>query len=539
MNNLKLPPLSGDNTTPTLPATRQLTIVGGAGAGKTRFMHKLVDLNLRHAFSLSALSALFPSQHTDSTPGSIDSLFDKFTNRLPFLRTDAENQLDKLIYMLIAEEFETLINIKQSNHQAEVEEGEVKFSKKFKDKKAKKGTPTRLDLLIATWQRIFPTNKILISRGMMMFATASGQDLISASQLSHSERAALYYCAAVLYAMPEAIIFVDSPSLFLHPSLMVTLWNAIEELRPDCRFIYDTVDVAFVNSRSQNICIWVKDFDAQNYTWNYEILSANENLDEMFLDLIGTRKPVLFIEGDLSHSIDSRLYPLLFPEATIKPLGSCDKVIETVRAFSGMKAVHNLESRGIVDRDRRTSTEVAYLRKRSIMVPNVAEVENLFLLERVIEAMAKARGRNAREVTDGVKKSILKQFTAHFDEQALQHVRHRVKRAIECKIDARFSCITAMETHLRMLPSLLNPRKQYNELRAKFQNMIRSRDYAGVLRVFNHKPMLGECGVAKALGFNNKDEYIRNVIEILKGHSACADTIRDAMLASFNSQEEK
>ena len=40
-----------------------------------------------------------------------------------------------------------------------------------------------------------------------------------------------------------------------------------------------------------------------------------------------------------------------------------------------MKDFHTLDSKGIVDRDRRTEGEIAYLREQHIYVPNVAEVE--------------------------------------------------------------------------------------------------------------------------------------------------------------------
>ena len=106
-------------------------------------------------------------------------------------------------------------------------------------------------------------------------------------------------------------------------------------------------------------------------------MPSSRDLDTALLDLLGSRKPVLVIEGDDKHSIDSRLYPLIFPEYTVKPLGSCNKVIETVRSFGDLKNFHMLESRGIEDRDRRSDPEVEYLRNKNILVPDVAEVENL------------------------------------------------------------------------------------------------------------------------------------------------------------------
>lgn len=518
MTPLYLPPLSGGRKPPELPDARQISIIGGSGAGKTKFMDELTAIAGNRAYCLSAVSAPYPERSESDRPGSIDMLFREAASKQPYMRTDAVSELDKLTYMLFIDEFEYLLSVKEERETT----GTVK-----------RLLPTRLDCLIKLWERVFPGNHIVRTKGSMMFATASGGDLISAERLSQSEQTVLYYAAAVLYAMPGAVIFVDSPSLFLHPTVLNSLWNSIEELRPDCIFVYNSVDVEFVNSRTHNVCIWVKSYDAEMHAWDYEVIPPGNMREELFVDLIGTRKPVLFIEGDARHSIDARLYPLVFADCTVKPLGSCDKVIESTRTFNDLKNMHHLESRGVVDRDRRTEPEVEYLRRKSVMVPDVAEVENLFLLEGVVRAMARRRRRNPEKVFAHVRSQVEGEFRRHFDEQALQHVRHRVKREVECKIDARFSCITAMETHLRGLVTMLRPREQYNELRTVFQGFLEHHNYEGILKVFNHKPMLSDCDVARLLGYKNKDEYISGVISALKEGGPDADDIREAIRRCF------
>lgn len=522
MNKLILPPLTGDRVPPEIPDARQLTIIGGSGVGKSRFMEELTRLVGNKAYCLSAISAPFPERVESERPGSIDMLYREAVVQQPYMRTDAVSELEKLTYMLYIDEFEYLISIKQQYADPSV---------------VARLKPTRLDCLVSLWERVFPGNRIVRTRGGMMFATSAGGDLISVDKLSQSEQTVLYYASAVLYAMPGAVIFVDSPSLFLHPTVLNNLWNSIEELRPDCTFVYDSVDVEFVNSRTHNVSIWVKSYDAEVHAWDYEIVNPGDFREDIFVDLVGTRKPVLFIEGDARHSIDARLYPLVFPDCTVKPLGSCDKVIESTRTFNDLKNMHHLESRGVVDRDRRTEPEVDYLRRKSVMVPDVAEVENLFLLEGVIRAMARRRRRNPEKVFSHVQHEVEHEFSRRFDEQALQHVRHRVKREVECKIDARFSCITAMETHLRGLINMLQPRAQYNELRTAFRNMLDKHDYEGILRVFNHKPMLGDCDVARLLGYKNKDEYISGVIAALKEGGPDGDSIRDTLRKCFRVNE--
>lgn len=512
--NLAFPPLSGKGPHPKLPEAHQITIIGAPGSGKTRFMEALVELNSARAYCLNAVSAPFPEREESQRPGSVDMLFREAARRQPYMRTDAVSELDKLAYMLIIDEFDSLLTLKelqQSSHRFQHPE------------------PTRLDLLARLWEKVFPGNRIVRTREGLMFATSAGDDLIPVESLSQGEKSVLYYVAAVLYAMPGAAIFIDSPSLFLHPSILSGLWNSIEELRPDCTFIYNSVDVSFVASRTKNVCVWVKSFDAATASWDYEVIQPGDLREEIFVDLVGTRKPVLFIEGDMSHSIDARLYPLVFPDCTVRPLGSCDKVIETTRTFNDLKTMHHLESRGIVDRDRRTDPEVEYLRRKSVMVPEVAEVENLFLLEGVVKAMARRRGRDPHVVFERIRTRVENEFRSRFDEQVLQHVRHRIKRQVECKIDGRFSCITALELHLKSLPSILRPREQYDSLREQFHSLLENRDYAGILKVFNHKPMLNDSGVAQALGFSNRDDYVSGVIMELKQDSQAGQEIRMAL----------
>ena len=524
LTEITLPDLPDGRAVPALPPTAQVSIIGANGAGKTRFMQDLIERCADKAYCLSALSAFYPEREPSRRNGSIDMLYEAAVKSKPYLSTQAMSELDKLGHLLIADEFEELVRMKASSRRG------VRLSG---------NRATKLDRVVELWERIFPDNHIMSEAGALLFANNCDEGTITSSRLSQGEKAVFYYIAAVLYAMPDAVIFIDSPSLFLHPAMQANLWNAIEEMRPDCRFVYNTVDIDFVSSRTANACIWVKSFDARLHRWDYEVLDNPSLSDELFLDIIGTRKPVLFIEGDSTHSIDGKLYPLVFTEYTVKPLGSCNKVIESTRSFNDLKYMHHLDSHGIVDRDRRTPAEVGYLRNKQIFVPEVAEVENIFLLEDVVRIMSRRRGRDPQRVAAKVRKSVMEMFRRHFDEQALQHVRHRVKREVECKVDARFTCITAMETHLRGLVDKLRPREHYNRLRSEFRNMITNDDYEGVLRVFNHKPMLSDSNLAQMLGFKRKEDYIAGVISALKGNGKDAATLRDAIKRCFglNSDE--
>lgn len=518
MHSLVLPKSKNGNEYLKLPDVRQLTIIGGSGAGKTSFMEKLMELTGERTYCLSAIKAPFPEREESKLKGSIDQLYKESIVNRPYMRSNAVSELEKLIFMLFSDEFEQLIKLK----------GKTTSKRSFY-----KFPKTKLDKLCEIWETIFPGNKIVLSNGTLLFSTSSGEDLISAERLSQGEITVLYYVAGCLYAMPNAVIFVDAPSLFLHPTILKALWNSIESLRPDCTFVYNSVDVEFVSSRSRNVILWVKSYEASKAEWDYEIIQSGEIREDIFIELIGSRKPVLFIEGDLTHSIDAKLYPLVFPDFTVKPLGSCDKVIESTRTFNDLSNMHHLESQGIVDRDRRTEREVEYLRKKNIMVPEVAEVENLFLMEEVIKNMATVRGKKPEAIFQKIKKRALSEFNRRLQAQVIEHVRHRVKREVDAKIDAKFSCITAMEAHIKQLIKILNPRKHYNELLYEFRKIIENGDYAGMLKVFNYKPLISECDLPLLLGFKNKEDYVRGVISLLKSSSQEAENIRRAIRKIF------
>ena len=116
-------------------------------------------------------------------------------------------------------------------------------------------------------------------------------------------------------------------------------------------------------------------------------------------------------------------------------------------------------------------------------------------------------------------------------------MRHRVKHDVELRIDMKFRTISALEEHMIELVSEINPRGLYDQLCREFHSYEDNGDYASILRVYNQKQMLSESNVAILCGFKSKDEYIRGVLNILKGNSTNAEAIRQAIKACFGLTE--
>ncbi|MBO5455063.1 MAG: DUF4435 domain-containing protein [Muribaculaceae bacterium] len=522
---LTLPPRLGGGT-PQVDTSdnHQLIIIGANGSGKTRFANRLAaDLGPK-AFRMSALKALYGKEQEDPSENSIDSLYHEVVKNSGIIRDDIKGEFERMLALLINEEMLNLISYK---YKRDLEQ---------QGGKNLKLPATRLDKMIRLWQQVFPDNKVLIESGKMLFGRESSENTYSSSKLSAGERAVMYYLGAAMFAPPGAAIFVESPDMFLHPTSIRSLWDRIEQMRSDCVFIYVTHDLSFATTRGEGLTVWVKSCDPIIGEWDYDFLPSAEGInDEVYLAILGARKPVLFIEGDGVNSIDSKLYPLIFKEYTVKSLGGCDKVIESTRTFNSLRDFHNLDAFGIVDRDRRDEGEVEYLRRRKVFVPNVAEIENIFMIEEVVRTVASHFHKDENAVFAQVKKSILRLFEVDLRQQALQHTRHKVKKTVEHRIDGKFSNINKLEEHINDLCQSINPRGQYEEYCRNFRRYVHEGDYASVLMVYNRKTMLSESHVARACGLrrDDKDVYIRAILNILKEDKADAQRIRHAVLQVF------
>jgi ABC-type cobalamin/Fe3+-siderophores transport system ATPase subunit len=497
--------------------THTIVIVGANGAGKTRFTNRMcADLG-ESAYRLSVIDALYKSGAPDPEHSTIDRLHAASAISAQE-KARPQSRLERLLALMMTDELANLLAYK-----VQVNRGEkVRLQ------------PTRLDKLIHLFSEIIPDNKLTVESGKILFSRNDSDDTYNVLRLSDGERAVLYYGAAMLYAPENAVVVVDSPDMFLHPTTLQAMWNRLEQMRPDCTMVYATHDLEFASSRRGAALLWVQSCDMSTGTWEYSIMPDTEDAltGEVYMAIIGARKPILFIEGD-DHSIDARLYPLIFRDYSVKSLGSCNKVIESTRTFNDLTAFHHLNAMGIVDRDRREEGEVTYLRRKNIMVPEVAEIENMLMLEDVVRAVASYMHKNADRVVASVKKSVLAQFKNELRSQALQHTRHRVKRTVEYRIDGKFPDIGALEDHINNLVVEIQPRKLYEKLCRDFREYLAAGDYGSVLRVFNQKTMLSASNVAQLCGLHDKVNYINTIMHILRTETPQSEAIRRAVRRSL------
>ena len=64
------------------------------------------------AYCLSAISAFYAEREESTRPNSIDAQYRQAVKQRSYMRTDAVSELDKIVYMLFADELDNLLRLK-------------------------------------------------------------------------------------------------------------------------------------------------------------------------------------------------------------------------------------------------------------------------------------------------------------------------------------------------------------------------------------------------------------------------------------------
>ena len=292
-------PTKENATNPISLDTQILVVIGANGAGKSSFGRDLAERYANKAKQISGIHALFINENESqaTVPNESSRLQSIIKKRLtmPYL-----TEYERLILQLQNEEFETAVNYKEA----------------AKTNSDIKPPVTKLDIIQSIWEKMFPHNKLIRKSGFFeIVSVGRDSNAYTAGRMSDSEKLVFYLLGAALCACPNALLIIEEPGTLLHNSIKNQLWNEIEAIRPDCTFVYLTHEIDFATSRSDSKRIWIRSYDADNSTWDYEILESNESFpEEVYMEILGSRKPILFIEGTDNNSIDNKLYPLIFPD---------------------------------------------------------------------------------------------------------------------------------------------------------------------------------------------------------------------------------
>lgn len=375
------------------------------------------------------------------------------------------------------------------------------------------------------WEDVILHRKIKICAGKIEISNRDEEKYYNGSEMSDGERAIFYFIGEILCAKENSLIIIDEPENHLHKSILVRLWNAIEASRTDCVFLYITHNLEFASSRINSQIIWVKEFLGED-SWKYDLLDDVNTSDSLKLEIMGNRQKVLLVEGTPSKSIDRKLYSKVYREYNILPMESCNAVIQTTKAYNQTHNLHYVEVKGIVDRDRRDDEEILRLKEKNIFVPEVSEIENLFLLTDVIRIVAEKQDKKEiDQIVLEVQEKTFEFLGNKIEEQALLFTKQRNMNYIIQKINKSASTIEEYKSNLNELVSLADLRSIYDQEIERMNKIIADRDYTMALKVINNKGLLPYTELPNKFGWK-KDYYIDYVLLLLEKNDEVGNRLK-------------
>ncbi|MDR0942865.1 MAG: DUF4435 domain-containing protein [Holosporales bacterium] len=392
-----------------------------------------------------------------------------------------------------------------------------KCRKAEEDNKGKPDVPEMIKgKFCSIWDKIFPQRKVEIKDAQVIAALPDESKRYPGTEMSDGERVGLYLILQSLLIPENKTIIVDEPEIHLHSSIMNRLWTEIEKTRPDCLFIYITHDTQFATVHKQSKKIWVKEFDGNK--WQYGEIQSSNLPEQLSLDILGNKKKVLFVEGTLG-SYDTKLYFEIYKDYYVVPCGGCRQVINNTKAMKETEQLNNhLECYGIIDRDYRSEDEIKELKEHGIYTLQVAEVENLFLVEELLEIVNDHMQHSDKSRIDEAKKFVLDCCQKQKDDQvknfALEKIKYKMRSAKD-KND--------MERTL----------SEYDKIEEDYKNKFKDNlEYKDILKISN-KSLAKSIG--KYFGLLS-DGYLSLVVGLLQGDEF--ENIKNALSSYLPMKEE-
>ena len=357
---------------------------------------------------------------------------------------------------------------------------------------------TRLDRLKYLWERALPHRTLELRGSTVEARPANSTAVYKASAMSDGERVAFYLIAHCLTAPPGSIIVVDEPELHLHRAVQAQLWNEIERERGDCLFVYITHDLDFAASRVGAVKLWLSAYESNTWTWEY-VPDAAGLPEEVLFTVLGSRKPVLFVEGD-RNSLEQAILARIYPEWAVVPRGGHEAVIAATTAFRALQDRHRFECRGIIDRDFRSDVGVQALGVRGVHVLGVHEIENLLLVEDALRAVAR---HLALEDVDGVvrnvKEWVFSELAADKQRVASAATASRIEEALR-HFDAKAQGEAALRGAVERLSAGVDVAALYTEAAGQIDRALAAGDYTAALRLYANKGLVREVDRFFGLG---------------------------------------
>lgn len=479
-------PIKFNNAQTTIDGSRPVVILGANGSGKTRYGLQMADWNnaeIIAALRNIALEENIPLQSLAQAEQELQNQKRRRKQR-PW---SISSEINNLFAKLMAEDSAS--------------------ATRFRDTYQKNGGDpeiTKLMRLQKSWQELFPGRRISFGGYTPKVTSEYVNDSTGypAQSMSDGERVALYLAGRVLETT-SAIIIIDEPEVHFHSRLAIQFWDELEQLRPDCRFVYITHDLTFARSRVTNDYLIVrpkKEPELVNVGEGIPADIIEDILSAASFSIFANR--IIFCEGTES-SYDQKFFRAWFRgrKDAVVPVGSCKDVIKCTSAFQESNVLEGVSAIGIIDRDYLPEVFFTSIPSGVSVLP-AHEIESLFCMEDLFRAVAIYLGHSDEEAKrlyeefcvdaasrfrDGL---LMKQISERFRSRCVEQVHRSINAlrvdGVESDVRANHCAALAPENWNIAPETIFDEEKSVvvSGLTAPYENMIKllpGKVYLGIL----------------------------------------------------------
>ena len=437
-----IPRTSGDTINITLKNNGDLLfIVGPNGSGKSALIQRFVSEHSQNRLKriTAHRQTWFKSGSIDFTPANRqqyeqDNLSYSRRYEARWRDFNPGQQLSAVLFDLVAKE--------NTRARAIARHVDNRENKKAENISTKSPSPfNQINELLA-----LGTLKVTLenSNDRDLLARHLQGNSFSIAEMSDGERNAMIIAAHVIVVDPGTVLLIDEPERHLHRSIIQPFLSALFDLRrDDCTFIISTHEIALpvANPDARVLilrsCQWSSN---QCTAWDAEVLEPNSQLpEELKRAILGSRKRILFVEGESSGSLDLPLYAALFPGLSVEPMGSCEEVQKAVLGLKESQDHHDVEAFGLIDRDDRPSEDVRELSEKGVFALEAYSVEALYYCSDAIAAIAHRQAESLgdddpNELIKSAKQEAFKVLENHAERMAARMCERQIRKLVLSKV---------------------------------------------------------------------------------------------------------